>query len=125
MNASTNQTNSPIPATRNEAWGFYGTMNRQAAAAWPLAITAISEATCQPPEAVRAFLDSSFGRHFADTVQARLYHGETLQDAISRATGEWMNYRVGAHTRRAYGIPRDVAYLTGFVILCEIISDDE
>ena len=37
--------NSIIPATCNEAWGFWGTMNEHAAAAWPLAMTAIADAT--------------------------------------------------------------------------------
>ena len=54
------------PATQNEAWGFWGTMNDSAAAAWPIAMTAISDATCQPLESVRLFLDSRHGRHFAD-----------------------------------------------------------
>ena len=38
-------TTTHIPATQNEAWGFWGTMNNQAAAAWPIAMTAISDAT--------------------------------------------------------------------------------
>ena len=58
-------TNQQIPATQNEAWGFWGTMNEHASAAWPLAMTAISDATSQPLESVRLFLDSRHGRHFA------------------------------------------------------------
>ena len=58
-------TKQTIPATQN-AWGFFGTMNDNAEAAWPIAMTAISDATCQPLESVRLFLDSRHGRHFAD-----------------------------------------------------------
>lgn len=81
MNATT-----PIPATQNDTWGFYGTMNEHAEAAWPLAMTAISDATGQPLESVRTFLDSRHGRHFADDVQNGLYTGATLAEAINAAT---------------------------------------
>ena len=43
-------TTTQIPATQNESWGFYGTMNEQAKAAWPLAMAAISDATAEPLE---------------------------------------------------------------------------
>ncbi|GAD22603.1 hypothetical protein AVS7_02363 [Acidovorax sp. MR-S7] len=76
-------TNQQIPATQNEAWGFWGTMNEHASTAWPLAMTAISDATSQPLESVRVFLDSRHGRHFADDVQNGLYRGQTLADAVT------------------------------------------
>ena len=114
-----NATN-PIPATQNDTWGFYGTMNEQAEAAWPLAMTAISDATCQPLESVRAFLDSRHGRHFADDVQNGLYAGDALADAINAATQRWMGWTIGRSTSKQYGIPKGMAYLTGFVIHCEI-----
>ncbi len=116
-----NATN-PIPATQNDAWGFYGTMNDQAKAAWPLAMTAISDATYQPLESVRAFLDSRHGRHFADDVQNGLFAGATLSDAIEQATQRWMGWTIGRSTSKEYGIPKGLPYLTGFVIHCEIIE---
>ena len=79
-------TTNQIPTTQNEAWGFWGTMNEHASAAWPLAMNAISDATHQPLESVRTFLDSRHGRHFADDVQNGLYQGQALQDAINAAT---------------------------------------
>ena len=115
MNATTQ-----IPATQNDTWGFYGTMNEQAEAAWPLAMTAISDATGQPLESVRAFLDSRHGRHFADDVQNGLYAGATLADAIEQATQRWMGWTIGRSTCKQYGIPKGLPYLTGFVIHCEI-----
>lgn len=118
MNATT-----PVPATQNDTWGFYGTMNEQAEAAWPLAMTAISDATSQPLESVRAFLDSRHGRHFADDVQNGLYTGDALADAINAATQRWMGWTIGRSTSKQYGIPKGLAYLTGFVIHCEIIEE--
>ena len=114
---------SPSPDTQNDAWGFYGTMNEQADAAWPLAMTAISDATCQPLELVRAFLDSRHGRHFADDVQNGLFAGATLSDAIEQATQRWMGWTIGRSTSKEYGIPKGLPYLTGFVIHCEIVEE--
>ena len=118
MNATTQ-----IPATQNDAWGFWGAMNEQANAAWPLAMTAISQATGESLDAVRIFLDSRHGRHFADDVQNGLYEGKTLQDAVNAATGRWMGWTIGRQTSRDYGIPRGLPYLTGFVIHCDICDE--
>lgn len=118
MNATTQ-----IPATQNEAWGFWGTMNEHASAAWPLAMVAISDATSQPLESVQVFLDSRHGRHFADDVQNGLYQGQPLAGAINAATQRWMGWTIGRQTSKQYGIPRGLPYLTGFVIHCEIVEE--
>ena len=118
-----NTTTTQIPATQNESWGFYGTMNEQAEAAWPLAMTAISDATGQPLESVRTFLDSRHGRHFADDVQNGLYAGATLADAIGQATQRWVGWTIGRSTSKQHGIPKGLPYLTGFVIHCEIVEE--
>ncbi len=107
-----------IPATRNDAWGFWGAMDERADTAWPLAMTAISDVTGESLESV--FLDSRHGRHFADDVQNGLARGQTLHDAINAATAQWMGWVIGRHTNKEYGIPRGLPYLTGFVIHCEI-----
>ncbi|MFN4343435.1 MAG: hypothetical protein ACK4FE_15580 [Azonexus sp.] len=99
-------------------------MNEYAEAAWPLAMTAISGATGQPLESVRAFLDSRHGRHFADDVHNGLFRGLTLTQAIDAAAQQWMGWRIGRQTSRDYGIPRGLPYLTGFVIHCEIVEDE-
>ena len=118
MNATTQ-----IPATQNDAWGFWGAMNEQANAAWPLAMTAISQATGESLDAVRIFLDSRHGRHFADDVHNGLYDGANLSDAINAATGRWMGWTIGRQTSKQYGIPAGLPYLTGFVIHCAIIDE--
>ena len=116
-------TTKQIPATQNETWGFWGTMNDQAAAAWPIAMTAISDATDQPLDSVRAFLDSRHGRHFADDVLNGLHAGLNLHDAIHAATQRWMGWTIGRLTSKQHGIPKGLPYLTGFVIHCEIVEE--
>ncbi len=116
-------TTTHIPATQNEAWGFWGTMGEHASDAWPLAMSAISHATGEPIESVRIFLDSRHGRHFADDVQNGLFEGKALADAIDATTQQWMGWAIGRETSKDYGIPRGVPYLTGFVIHCEIVEE--
>ena len=115
--------NSTIPTTRNKAWGFWGTMNEHAAAAWPMAMVAIADATGEDQCNVRAFLDSRHGRHFADEVHNGLFDGKSMQDAIDAATQQWMGWTIGRQTSRDYGIPRGLPYLTGFVIHCAISEE--
>ena len=116
-------TASQIPATQNDAWGFWGTMNEHASAAWPLAMTAVSDATHQPLESVRTFLDSRHGRHFADDVLNQLHAGCDMVDAVNATTRRWMGWTIGRQTSKDYGIPRGMPYLTGFVIHCEICEE--
>ena len=116
-------TTTQIPATQNEYWGFWGEMNEQAAAAWPLAMSAIAAATGENLESVRIFLDSSHGRHFADDVLKALHGGTDLQAAIVAATTRWMDWTIGRETSRDYGIPRGMPYLTGFVVHCAIVEE--
>lgn len=116
-------TSTQIPAPTVTDWGFFGTMNEHAPAAWPMAMSAISDATSQPLESVRIFLDSRHGRHFADDVHNGLYRGDTLQDAIHAATQRWMGWTIGRTTAKEYGIPKGLPYLLGFVIHCEIVEE--
>jgi hypothetical protein len=110
-------------ATQSESWGFWGTMQEHAPDAWSFASIAIAAATGCEPEQVRAFLDSRHGRHFADDVQNALYLGANLKDAIDKATAKWMGWTIGRITAKETGIPRGMAYLTGFVVQAAI--DDE
>lgn len=116
-------TTTQIPTPTVTDWGFFGTMKEHTAAAWPLALTAISQATGEPLESVRIFLDSRFGRHFSDDVHNGLYRGETLQDAINAATQRWMGWTIGRTTAKEYGIPQGLPYLLGSVIHCEIVEE--
>ena len=115
-----------IPQSLNHDFGFYGTIchHCEPQAAWNLAITAISDATAQPLEAVRAFLDSTHGRHFADHVYGRLTDNEQDNGAAIAATvADWMGWRISRLTARRYGIPAGFPYLADFVIHAEIEAD--
>ena len=116
-------TSKQIPAPTVTDWGYWGTMQDQAEAAWPIAMTAISDATNQPLESVCAFLDSRHGRHFADDVLNGLHAGLNLHDAIQAATQRWMGWTISRLTSKQHGIPKGLPYLTGFVIHCEIVEE--
>ena len=75
-----------IPASQNESWGFWGTLEPHAADAWPLAMTRIAEATGERLETVRDFLDSRHGRHFADDLRNELDPGRPVADTVDAAT---------------------------------------
>lgn len=109
-------TDTAIPATQNESWGFWGTMGGYASVAWPMAMTTIAEATGESLDAVRAFLDSKAGRHFADEVSGHQYHGQALPDAVATTVAAWMRMTIKRRTAIDYGIPHGLPYLTGFVI---------
>ena len=114
-----------ILPTQNTEWGFWGTIAHHAelATAWPLAMRAIAEATGLPETAVRDFLDSRHGRHFADDVANALAAGLELSAAIDAAVSRWMGWTIGRRTERETGIPRGLPYLTGFVMAAEIDAE--
>ena len=114
---------SPIQPTENTAWGFWGTIGERAAAAWPVAFEAIQHATGADADAVRAFLDSRHGRHFADELANHLHAGAELHNAIAAATATWMGWRIGRRTSRATGIPAGRPYLTGMVLDAGIAAE--
>lgn len=111
--------------SRNEAWGFFGTIRHHANAnqAWTLAMDAIAKTTACPDEAVRDFLDSRYGRHFADEVANGLVSGRDLPTAIDSAIERWMDWRIDARIEHELGIPRGLPYLTGFVCMNEALLD--
>jgi len=112
-----------IPASENESWGFWGTMDGHASIAWPIAMSQISNATGEPLESIRVFLDSSHGRHFADSVQDALLNSHDMHEAVAKAVEKWMSWKIGRLTQRSYGIPKGLPYLTGFVIQSGIDQD--
>ncbi len=116
-------TNTNIPTTQNEWWGFWGAMQEEAPAAWAIALPAIATVTGCEPDAVRAFLDSRHGRHFADEVKNHLLKGKALADAIDATITQWMTWTIGRLTSKQHGIPRGLPYLTGFVVHCEIMEE--
>lgn len=85
-------TGNAVLPTQNKEWGFWGTMahEKKAKESWPLAMAAVGEATKQPANVVRDFLDSKDGRHFADQVVLALAGGKHLPEAVTEATELWM-----------------------------------
>ncbi len=121
-----------ILPTRNEAWGFFGSIGRAEVApaiialeAWDIASRDIQQATEAEPEAVRAFLDSRQGRHFAGDVVNGVWAGETLQVSVELAKNRWMNWTNNTRTARDNGIPRGLPYLTGFVTQAGILAETD
>jgi len=119
-----------ILPTRNEPWGFWGTISRiekdpaaDAGKAWAIAARRIAETTEASPEGVRDFLDSRRGRHFADHVANGLCTGAPLAAAIDAAIARWMGWRIDRKTSRDEGIPRGLPYLTGWVTHFQILDE--
>ena len=119
---ATAQTAATLP-TQNDTWGFWGTMDQHAATAWPLAFTAVQTATGAEFEAVRAFLDSRYGRHFADDVLNGLHRGQDLAAAVASAVTTWMGWRIGRQTSRSTGIPQGWPHLVGYVHQAELEAE--
>ena len=113
-----------IPATQNEEYGFFGTMGRKSKKAWNLAMTSIAQATDTELYQVQAFLDSRYGRHFADEVRNNMYDGMKLAEAIQEAIGKWMGWTISKATHRDFGIPEGLPYLQGMVIHYGILAEN-
>jgi hypothetical protein len=117
-----------IPPTRNEAWGFFGTMQLAGAdpmQSWNAASAMIAAETDASAEAVRDFLDSRHGRHFADDVASELAKTEPhqLEAAIEAAIARWQGWRISRRTYRDEGIPAGLPYLTGWVTHYQILEE--
>lgn len=83
----------------NKRRGFFGTIGQhaEAHAAWMLAMSAIVKATGRSDEAVRAFLDSRYVRHFADEIaSAPMCSSRDLAAAINDVVERWMELRIDA-----------------------------
>ena len=112
--------------TRNETGGFFGTMQLAGSdpmRAWDAASRMIAAETGSAPEAVRDFLDSRHGRHFADDVISAVASGGSLEQATEAAIRRWQGWRIGRRTSRDEGIPAGLPYLTGFVSHFAIVGE--
>lgn len=112
--------------TQNECYGFFGTMGcigQDSAKAWAIALPLIITATACPDWAVRDFLDSRYGRHFADEVANHIGRGLALEPAIRAAIAVYQGWRIGRATYREHGIPAGLPYLTGWVGYYEVVGE--
>ncbi|PWG16177.1 hypothetical protein [Salibaculum griseiflavum] len=119
-------TNHATLPSQNESFGFFGTVtncphrDRPSAEVWALAFSLIAEATHAESEdemiGIRDFLDSRWGRHFADDVIGNITGCNTnLEAAITAAIAKWQDWRISRRTQREEGIPAGLPYLTGWV----------
>lgn len=115
-----------ILRSRNEDYGFFGSMtrcverDRRSAEVWALASRLIAEAIHADSEAemigIRDFLDSRWGRHFAEDVIGNITGCSiTLETAIAATIRRWQGWRIDRKTEREEGIPVGLTYLTGWV----------
>jgi hypothetical protein len=112
-------------STKNEAWGFFGTIRHHAdpVEAWSIAMKAIEEVTGSADYSVRDFLDSRRGRHFADDVANNIFNGLALRGAIDVAIERWMNWTIDRRTSRETGIPKGLPTLLELVHDAEILAE--
>ena len=101
----------------NGSHGFCGTIRQHAA------IDAVATATSASDEAVRAFLASRSGRHFAEEVAKAIGSGRGLAAAIDGVVERWMELRITPLIEAEIGIPEGLPYLTGFVLMQEALLD--
>lgn len=99
----------------NKGWGFYGALDAQAEAAWPLALAALQHTTGFDEADCAAFLDSRSGRHFGDSVRNEIDSELPLQQAIEAAVRTWSGWPLSRRMRTLYDIPKGATYLQGFV----------
>ncbi|AZU56691.1 hypothetical protein ACQCQ6_23590 [Ralstonia pseudosolanacearum] len=104
--------------TTNREAGFYGALRYSAAAAWPLAMVAISKATGAAPRVVRFFLDSAYGEQFGEEVLNAIALG--VEGAINCVIEEWMSRVVDEQTAKARGIRPGPSYLVSLLIASAI-----
>ncbi len=107
-----------ILPTRNQPWGFFGTVEMTGAdpiPAWNAASAMIGAGTAVTPEAIRDVLDSRLGRYFADDVASELADTGKFEDAVAAAIAHWQGWRISLRTSRNEGIPAGLPYLTGWV----------
>lgn len=116
MCTATNNPLSDLPhAPRNPLGGFWAAMKQDAAMAWPRALSAIAEAAATDFDTARRFLDSRWGRHFADDVLCQMRRGVSMPRAISGAIECWMTWEINPYTAQVYELPRGLPYLLGFL----------
>lgn len=114
-------TTSRSPPPKNHTWAFTATTNEQASCL-ALAMTAISDATCQPLESASCtFLTAATVATLPTMCKRPLRRCHPARHRTGRHTAldgldHWPS------TSKQYWIPKGLPYLTGFVIHCEIVE---
>jgi len=104
-------------ASKNEARGFYGTIEQHAEPnqAWALAVAGSRRARVA---AIRPSATSSIaGTAGTSPIRSRRDPPRAIDEAIER----WMGRRIDAAIESELGIPEGLPYLTGFVCMHEAL----
>ena len=124
-----------ILPTRNEAWGFFGTMQPLENDPTPMQQglgdrRERDDRRRRPTPRPRGCATSSTAATAATsptTSRANSGRARRSKDAIEAAIARWKGWRIGRRTSRDEGIPRGLPYLTGLVthfgILAELPTD--
>ena len=99
-----------------------GLLREHGEAAWCIAVERIATTTRFAQEDVAVFLDSRFGRQFADDVSNELLKWVDMATAIDAAIERWMGWAISTATSKQYGIPVGLPYLAGFVGMYEVFG---
>ncbi|MFO1369805.1 MAG: hypothetical protein U1F46_12480 [Marinagarivorans sp.] len=115
-----------IPASHNLLWGFWGTLSLRTdpAPVWAFAIRTIAQATGEPVERVRMFLDHRWGRHFADAVENARGDSTPWVDAVQLATDQWMKGTISRACAKDFGVPQGLPLLKAYVLHAAIEADE-
>lgn len=100
--------------TDNACYGFYGTIHGDKDEAWNAAMTAVMAETGHDEEAVREFLDSNCGRHFADQVNDR-FEGNNIEQAIRSVLETYRHAKLSRRQRIDWKVPAGLSYLDGLI----------
>lgn len=106
-----------LPSSRFPSRGYWNTMRRagiEPALAWPIALLALIDATSEPVEAIRVFLDSRMGDQFAREVIEHMEAGVGLGRAVRLVTEAWMSRSLDEIARRVYLLDK-LPFLVGWI----------
>ncbi len=98
----------PAAAPTDDSWGFFGTIDmnerlglKETIEAWDAAFAVFRSAPWQPTDiAIRNFLRSRWGRHFADSTS---FYDGSLKSRIQQASGEkWVAQEFASLARQGF-----------------------
>ncbi len=106
-----------LPSSRFPSRGYWNTMRKasiEPALAWPIAMMALIDATGEPVEAIRVFLDSRMGDQFAREVIEHMGAGVGLGRAVRIVTDTWMARSLDEIARLVYRLDA-LPFLVGWI----------
>lgn len=106
-----------LPSSRFPSRGYWNTMLKagiEPALAWPIAMLALIDATGEPVESIRVFLDSRMGDQFARAVIEHIGSGVGLGRAVRIVTDAWMARSLDEIARLVYRLG-ELPFLLGWI----------